>query len=199
MYSGLISKRVAWFSRLLFFTSVMLGMVSCASYDYYTKNPQKLTKASIYRLDGVYEATSIVDSLRLTKNQLDLTQLNFLKTIDREDTLVIDPGQKYTFIIKINSPKSLTVSFLRGGDIYGTQTIKTRLSNSGYLHLRNNNLEIWGVPILFGGYNQQKTRLSLDQNNVLLVDTCYDSFGSVFIFMMAGHNSSNRTSYLPYN
>ncbi len=195
MSSGLVRKRVAWFSRLLFSLSVMIGMASCASYDKSVENPSFLNKTNYKKLNGTYQANTKKDSFRFSTGDWYVYDYNFLHEIDRKlwkDTLGLDTVSEYSFRLEARSQKSLRVLYLKNDSVFRERNLKTRLTNKGYIQLKNKNLKIIGLPGIAGGYDQKRIRLTVNDNNDLVIDNAEGSYAAMMILYGGISSSSQR-------
>jgi hypothetical protein len=75
----------------------------------------------------------------------------------------------------------LQIDFLKKNDTVKSQTIKYKFKDDGFLHLKNRNTIISGIPYIFGGIDVKKVRIALNQNNDLILNDIFDSSGALLL------------------
>ncbi|MFP3802316.1 hypothetical protein, partial [Paraburkholderia sp. SIMBA_027] len=61
--------------------------------------------------------------------------------------------------------------------------VKVKLKKDGFFYLKEKRFMLDGIPLIFGGWNFQKSRFTVDQNNNLLVQSNYFFCNGVLVFM----------------
>jgi hypothetical protein len=71
---------------------------------------------------------------------------------------------------------------------------KFKLTNDGFLLIKNRNFRVLGLPYIIGGIDIKKRRLSLENGN-LVIDEVYHSSGGTLIIFSDSKTWTSRNKY----
>lgn len=167
---------------------------SCATFKSSSNKISTLEKSNLELLNGRYEISSI-EHLDKFKS---FDYHNFLREIDRKilkDTLNIDSTKFNQVELKVLDRRRLEIKYLEDDKVIRRRTIKTKLKKDGYLYLKNKNIGFSLVPYLFGGLDVKRTRITINENDDLVLDVSHFQGGAAFliIFLDAGTYRYKKT------
>ena len=170
----------------------------CATFDKTLQNPNPLNNKNIKELNGKYVIVAKNDSLN-SLNQSVWMYNNFLKEIDRKvifNVPKLDSTKTYFFDLEILNDKKISINFFENGKVIRNETLKYKLGNDGYLYLRNKNVRPLFIPYIAGSIDITKTRLTIDKDyNLILDSTNHNSGGLAIVIFMGSRNWDYRKEY----
>lgn len=185
---------------------VLLGCTSCGTFKTIDikQDYKSLKKENVTTLNGIYNCTpSTFYYNNRKKETLDVTSLHILDQALLNQPVTFKAGnlleqfatdQTSTVRIKVNTiTKELLITDLVNGKPQPSFAIPYK-EKRGFLYLQNQDLDITGIPVLFGGMIKNKVRIGLTGNNQLFVQHHRSSYGAILVLMMDGRDSD--TSYL---
>lgn len=188
------------FSKTILLVMVFFTLVSCSTFQKNLENPTKLTKENVAQLDGMYTVVPTEkDTINTNGPSAIFRYGNLISELDRKllkDTLRFDSTKKYTAQLKVQSPKLLQIKYFEDGKVYRTRNIKTRITNDGYLLLKNKNIGFVLVPFICGAIDINRTRITVDKEGDLLFDVANTRAGAALLIVFAdGRTQKYRNSY----
>ncbi|WP_353779868.1 hypothetical protein [Winogradskyella sp. 3972H.M.0a.05] len=166
---------------------LILGLLLCncgGIPKYKDGNQRFLTNPKL--IEGEYNNYNN-DSLKLRGNSIN-SKINWRKK--RLDTT------RYTSVkIKILNEKQLRFDFIKNDSTLKSQTFKYRLRKDGFIKLRNNNLQVVGVPWLFGGYKNVMYDLGLTKTDDLILHGYSEEAAAVMVALFAGRRYDIKNIY----
>lgn len=170
--------------KILLVFIVAISLTNCAAFDKNLKNPNSLQKNNLNKVNGLYDIEEMgFDSLsKLYPSNLFWVGNNFLREIDRKllkDTLRIDSMKKYAFELKVINKKKLKITYLENDIIFRERFLKIKLKKDGYLYLKNKNIGFVLIPYIFGAVDVKRTRLTLDEEENLVLDVYNHRSGAI--------------------
>ncbi|WP_196896044.1 hypothetical protein [Aureivirga marina] len=164
----------------LIFMSFLL--ISCAKFKKLPTNYKKIDRTNIASLNGEYSI--------FAKNQLATKSPYFHNANNKfyrkagrgiSDTIHFDSISGGIFKINVLNKEKVKFEFIKKGKIVRSQTLKYKLKKDGFMHIKNRNTILIGVPYIFGGVDHRKVRIALDTNNNLILNDIFDSSGSLLL------------------
>lgn len=163
--------------NLIFYLSILLITGSCAGFK--NVDPIKLDKSRIQNINGAYKNSSVTPSGFYVRTLTDVFDRN---------TNMFNWKEKYTnkdVIVKLQMIRKnrLHVEIAESENVLFSKDLKVKLKKDGYLYLKEKRLMIDGIPLVFGGWNVQKSRFAIDSDNNLKVQSNY-FFCNGFLVLM---------------
>jgi hypothetical protein len=172
---------------------------SCAFPKTYTNN-SILTEHNLASLNGQYNFMPQTDSsTNLTYIESDYANERFYRCSNLKgrycfDTTQIDFVDKYSFKLNIQNKENLEISYFRDTTLFRQLMFKFKLTNDGFLLIKNRNFRVLGLPYIIGGIDIKKRRLSLENGN-LVIDEVYHSSGGTLIIFSDSKTWTSRNKY----
>ena len=64
---------------------------------------------------------------------------------------------------------------------------------ANYIYLKNSNVKLHNIPFILGGYDYLKTRLAIDSNGNLIIDSVGYGVGAALFLFWSGTNTKAST------
>jgi len=166
------------YEKTIFCLCIILMIVNCAGFKNVDNNGG-LNKNNLSAVDGNYGNYPVdgrspyVDAL---VDVFDRTTNMFIFK-DKYDTRAVN------LKLKIINEKRLNVKIYKKEKLLFDKNLKVKLKNDGFLYLKEKRFMMEGIPLVFGGWNFQKSRLTVDENNNLQIQTNYFFCNGVFILI----------------
>lgn len=159
---------------------------SCVSFKEGVINTNTIQKNNITELNGTFNNSSVeYDSVTKTvKNGQQFLYL--LERNSRNNSLRLDSLKTYHFELEILDNKLIRFAYIENDSIFKEKILEYKLKKDGYVYLKNKNLKFRGVPYIMGGIELNKTRLTLDSDKNLIVDTSTYYSGAAFLVVFGG-------------
>jgi hypothetical protein len=156
--------------------------MSCGVFKNKPKNLVEINSDNASNLNGTYSVFAF-DKLNTEYPYYHNANNKFYRKYGRgeSDTISFDTISGGRFKIKIINDQKLQIDFLKKNDTVKSQTIKYKFKDDGFLHLKNRNTIISGIPYIFGGIDVKKVRIALNQNNDLILNDIFDSSGALLL------------------
>jgi len=155
---------------------------SCATFKSSPNEISTLERSNLELLNGRYEISS---SEHLEKFK-SFDYHNFLREIDRKilkDTLDIDSTKHNQVELNVLNSRRLEVKYLEDDKVIRRRIIKIKLKKDGYLYLKNKNIGFSLIPYLFGRLDVKRTRVTINENDNLVLDVSHFRGGAVFLII----------------
>ena len=145
--------------NLFLITATGFLMGSCASF-LPGRHPVPLRSNDVLRIEGTYDLASKIDSVGLHTmyDELYRPEKNWEYNAQFKGKTVAT-----SFSVDILDSKYLEVRFLDGSDVVETKHMRYRVRKN-FVYVRNKNLHIMGVPMIFGGYDCKRVRFAVGAN-----------------------------------
>ena len=186
------------FTYLILLVLVLL-IQGCASFEKGLENPNPLNKKNLTELNGSYGIVhKDFDSISKWDGSQVWVSDNFIKEIDRKlirDTVKIDSLRKYSFQLKVISTDKIKITYLENGEKFKEQILKSKLKDDGYLYLKNQNVKLLFVPLIFGRLDIKKIRLTKSNDGNLIFDVAKRTVGGFLLIIAGGHYNKYRNEY----
>ncbi|MCX8533180.1 hypothetical protein [Chryseobacterium luquanense] len=163
--------------KLIFYLSILFVTVSCAGFK--NVDPIRLDKKSVENISGTYKNVPVTKSGFYVQTLTDVfdrntNMFNWKEKYDKKDVIVK---------LKMIKKNRLHVEIFESENILFSKDLKVKLKNDGFLYLKERRFMIDGIPLVFGGWNFQKSRFAIDSNNNLKVQSNYFYCNGILILM----------------
>lgn len=182
------------------FLFMIFLFTSCASFsDKMIKNDKTvLTENDLSRLEGRYELFAHVKYYEKGNvgkvDSDDVKQYSNLNRFLKDSKTEYNLKEKYSVEIKLFNPNK--IKFITLKDHVKTDSIELGGKlKKGLFYLDNKCLKRNGVPYIFGGYTNYKTRIGLSKDHNLIVNYAYDNSGALLFFIWAGSSYNSAYQY----
>ncbi|MDZ4149195.1 MAG: hypothetical protein U1C58_12970 [Flavobacteriaceae bacterium] len=167
--------------NIVVFIVLTLSISSCASFskDVISTNLNPKTYSELKQIDGKYKIYTDSDSLKT----------NIYETLlgvwwnSKKHKLDLDSNNKYFTELEMISENELKLSVYENGVEIKSGIVKGKLKN-GMFYLKQN-LSVSGIPYVFGTFTNDKKRIIL-KNNSILIERINHEFGAVAVIFTAG-------------
>lgn len=168
--------------------------LNCGVFKEKQENFQKIQRDNVTILNGNYSVFAVKypdDKYAYYDNANE----KFYRKYGRgeSDTLKFDTINGGNFKITIVNAKEIKLEFIKHDKTLKSQTLRYKIKDDGFLHISNRNTLIRGIPFLFGGVDVRKVRMSLCENNDLLINDVFDSSGA-FLLIFGDAKEWERTN-----
>ncbi|MBE0392210.1 hypothetical protein HNQ02_003153 [Flavobacterium sp. 7E] len=165
-----------------FIILISILFISCASFGDEKSKFQKINISNVTTLNGNYSVFAIKKSNK-SYPYFDNANEKFYRKYgrDKSDTIKFDTINGGDFKILVKNEKEINLEFIANNKILKSQTLKYKIKDDGFLHIKNKNTLIWGIPYLFGGVDVRKVRIALSENNDLIINDVFDSSGAFLL------------------
>lgn len=165
--------------KIFFGLCLVLTMVNCAGYRNVDNSNAGLNKNNLSAIDGDYSNYPVDGQLGYIAGLVDIFDRNTNMFIfkNKYDTRAVH------LKLKIINDKNLNVKIYKKEKLLFDKDLKVKLKNDGFLYLKEKRFMLEGIPLVFGGWNFQKSRFTVDENNNLHIQTNYFFCNGVFIII----------------
>lgn len=184
-------------SKLLLLLLVSVLLISCASFSSkdFKNDYSKISQSEINSLNGKYSffpikkfdkknTNSDFDLSKNLINSYNYSTNEILKFDDRDS--IVNGETKYYIQLNILSDTELSIELFKNNYSIKKQDIKGELKKDGMFYLDNKYLKCNGIPYLFGGFTNNKRRITLSKNNNLIINQAVDNTGAILFLFWAG-------------
>ncbi|RED49989.1 hypothetical protein [Seonamhaeicola aphaedonensis] len=111
--------------------------------------------------------------------------------------LKMNSEKEYTFSLKILNLKRIEIDYLEDNLVVRKNSVRYKLKEDGFVHIKHRNFKIIGIPYVLGGINKKRTRLALFEDNNLLLEASEFESGGVFYpgFIIPAINFASKSKY----
>lgn len=111
--------------------------------------------------------------------------------------LKMNSEKKYTFSLKILNSKRFEIDYLEDNLVVRKNSVRYKLKEDGFVHVKHRNFKIIGIPYVLGGINKKRSRLALNEDNYLLFETSEFFSGGVFYpgFIIPAIDFASKSKY----
>ena len=164
--------------KLIFYLGILSITTSCAGFKN-TNFTELNKKNNLQNINGTYKSIPTTGNGFYVNTLTDvfdrnINMFNLNKKYNNEDAVVK---------LKMINENRLHVEISELENILFSKNLRIKLKNDGFIYLKNKRLMVYGLLLIFGGWNFQKSRLSLDSNNNLKVHSNYFFCNGVLILM----------------
>lgn len=193
--------------KIFFLTVFSIFLSSCATFNKkiaLDKNI-KITAHNLNTLEGIYTIHPTIGTQQINNygdrpienNALNrYTIFNALKELDPEfqQTVQKNPSD-YSVKIKVKTNKRLTFFLQKNKNTIDSISVKYKIKKDGYVYLKNSNFKIKNVPLIYGGFKVNKVRLTLNEENNLILDHSYYTYHAALLFIGNDRTIKNCNLY----
>ncbi|WP_262151942.1 hypothetical protein [Chryseobacterium foetidum] len=155
--------------NLIFYLSLSLLTVSCANFKNIESAKTVIGKNVVDNIDGTYKNLPSSTSGFYVRALTDVFDRNTNMFSWKEKYV----GEHIKVKLQMVNNKRLNVIISKDKEVLFNKNLRVKLKNDGYLYLKEKRLMIDGIPLVFGGWNVQKSRLRVDENNNLTIQSNY--------------------------
>lgn len=165
--------------KIFFYLCFVLTIVNCAGFKNVDNDNARLTKNNLSCIDGNYSNYPLDGQLGYIDGLTDVFDRNTNMFIFKHkyDT------REVNLRLKIINEKRLNVKIYKKEKLLFDKDLRVKLKNDGFLYLKEKRFMLEGIPLVLGGWNFQKSRLTVDENNNLKIQTNYFFCNGIFIVM----------------
>ena len=176
--------------NIVVFIILILSISSCASFskDVISTNLRPKTYSELKQIDGKYKIYADSDSLRTNIYE----NLVGVWWNSEKYKLDLDSNNKYFAELKLISENELKLSVYENEVEIKSEIVKGKLKN-GMFYLKQN-LSISGLPYVFGTFTNDKKRIIL-KNNSILIERIKHEFGVVVVIFTAGFKNDKTLEF----
>ncbi|KMQ67861.1 hypothetical protein ACM39_10995 [Chryseobacterium sp. FH2] len=154
-------------------------MINCAGFRNVKNNNEGLNINNLGSIDGNYDNYPIEGQS---------VYINSLADVFDRNTNMFVFKSKYdiravNLKLKIINEKKLNVKIYKKEKLLFDKDLSVKLKNDGFLYLKEKRFMIEAIPLVFGGWNFQKSRFTVDKDNNLHVQTNYFFCNGMFLIM----------------
>lgn len=184
-------------SRLLLLLLFPVLLINCASFSNkdFKNDYTKINESELNSFNGKYSffpikkfdkknANSDFDLSKNVINSYNYSTNEILKFDDRDS--ILNGETKYHIQLNILSDTELSIELFKNNYSIKKQDIKGELKKDGMFYLDNKYLKCNGIPYLFGGFTNNKRRITLSKNNNLIINQAVDNTGAILFLFWAG-------------
>ncbi|KQS91486.1 hypothetical protein ASG21_03170 [Chryseobacterium sp. Leaf394] len=155
--------------NLIFYLWLSLLTVSCAGFKNIQPAKTNNGKNVVDNIDGTYGNLPSSGNGFYVRALTDVFDRN-TNMFNWKEKYV---GEQIKVKLQMINNKRLNVFISQDEKILFNKNLRVKLKNDGYLYLKGKRLMIDGIPLVLGGWNIQKSRLRIDENNNLIVQSNY--------------------------
>jgi hypothetical protein len=165
--------------KIFFYLCSILILSSCAGFKNGENYNIGLNKNNLNNIDGDYKNYPVDGRLGYIDGLVDVFDRNTNMFIfkNKYDTRAVN------LKLKIINEKRLNVKIYKKEKLLFDKDLRVKLKDDGFLYLKQKRFMLEGIPLVFGGWNFQKSRLTVDENNNLQIQTNYFFCNGIFIVM----------------
>jgi len=176
--------------NIVVFIILILSISSCASFskDVISTKLNPKNYSELKQIDGKYEIYADSDSLRTNIYE----NLVGLWWNSEKYKLDLDSNKKYFAELKLINENEVELNIYENGAEIKSEILKGKLKN-GMFYLKQN-LSVSGVPYVFGTFTNDKKRIIL-KNNSILIERIKHEFGAVVVIFTAGFKNEKTLEF----
>lgn len=168
--------------KIFFHLIIFLFAISCAGFKNLDNSNIGLNENNLNKIDGTYnDFPSSGKGFyvgRLTEVfDRNLEMYNIHKTNEKYDR------KNVNLKLKMVNQHTLNVKIYEAENLLFDKDLKVKLKKDGFLYLKEKRFMVDGIPLILGGWNIQKSRFTIDQNNNLYVQSNYFFCHGILIVM----------------
>lgn len=175
-----------------------LSIVSCVTFN----SSDNINK-------NLFNPDNINGTYKNTPNEYQGLYVSKLSDVfDRNTRIfnVVKPDKKYdlkNISVNINliSEKELKLKIIENETqkIITEKAVKIKLKKDGYIYIKDKNFMIDGIPVILGGWNIQKSRMYIDEENNLNIESNYFFYHAALIVMCDWKNFNYHLKFKKQN
>lgn len=165
--------------RIFFYLGTVLMLSSCATFDKDKFTDNHWESDDLNFINGTYTNFPSSGGGFYVRNLTDVlnrdTQMFNFKEKHKNKNFKIE--------LKAVGKKKLNLKIYDAGDLLTDKNLRVALKKDGFVHLKEKRFMLDGIPLILGGLNIQKSRLTLDGNNDLKVESNYFFCNGILVVM----------------
>lgn len=168
--------------NIFFYLIVFLFTMSCAGFKNVDHSTAGLNENNLNKIEGTYNnlpssgSGFYVGRLNEVFDR-NLEMYNINKTTEKYD------NKNVNLKLRIVNQHTLNVKIYEAENLLFDKDLKVQLKKDGFLYLKEKRFMLDGIPLILGGWNIQKSRFTIDQNNHLKVQSNYFFCNGILIVM----------------
>lgn len=172
--------------KIFFYLGNALMLGSCATFDKDKLTDNHWKRDGLNFINGTYANFPSSGGGFYVRNLTDVfdrnTQMfNFKEKHENKD---------FKIALKAVGKKRLNLKIYDAGNLRTDKDLRVALKKDGFVYLKEKRFMLDGIPLVFGGWNIQKSRFAPDGNNNLKVQSNYFFCNGILVVM-----SDWKTSY----
>lgn len=165
--------------KIFFYLSIILLLSSCATFKNDKFIDNKLKTSSLDLINGTYNNLPFSG---------DGSYVRSLTNVFDRNTNMFDFKEKYEkkdlkIILKAINQNRLNVKIYEAENLLFDKNLKVKLKHDGFIYLKEKRFMLDGILLIFGGWNIQKSRFRIDENNNLHLQSNYFFCNGILIVM----------------
>ncbi len=182
----------------IFLAVISMSILSCASFSHRmvkrVKDP--IENSDISQLNGIYSLESPVsyDKKGFPEEPSSSYIRNHLSYFNIA-TELIDTASTYQLHVKNVSDDELSFTVYKDKDYIASSIIKVQARNDGMLKYNERNLSCYGIPYIFGGCANTRTRIGRTTDDDLLLNYSHRSDGALLLIFGTGVSYNGTYSF----
>jgi hypothetical protein len=173
----------------IIFILLLIVITGCATFNNkYVSSRTLLEPDNIKTYNGVFAMTT--DSGYNKKGELEtiINQHGNLSLYSVITNKILKRDSLATYSAKVNfQTNQIKFDFYKETKQFESVTIKARLRSNGMYYLDNSQVEVVGVPYIYGRTSHNKTRLGINKAGNMFVNTAGSEYGAVLFIIGDGH------------
>lgn len=165
--------------RILFYLGASLMLSSCATFDKDRLTDNHWEKDDLNFINGTYSNFPSSGGGSYVRNLTDVFDRNTSMFQFKEN----HENKDFKIELKAVGKKRLNLKIYDAGNLRTDKNLRVVLKKDGFVYLKEKRFMLDGIPLVFGGWNIQKSRFALDGNNNLKVESNYFFCNGILVVM----------------
>ena len=169
---------------------ISISLFGCASFSnkVFIDNNIVLNQKTISKINGIYEIKSFKSVRRYENLKPDFVENDSLgkflsyftiKTNEENRNNQNANFENYGMQIQVLNSNKISIELLKENSSLEKLTLDYKVKKDGYLYLKNKNLKTKWIPGLCGTFEVNRTRISLDRENDLILNHSHYINGAI--------------------
>ncbi|GEN76213.1 hypothetical protein CHA01nite_19530 [Chryseobacterium hagamense] len=152
---------------------------SCATFDKGKLSGNHLKRNNLGFINGTYTNFPSSGGGFYVRNLTDV----FDRNTGMFDFKEKHEDKDFNIELKAVGKKRLNLKIYDAGNLQTDKNLRVALKEDGFIYLQEKRFMLDGIPLVFGGWNIQKSRFALDENNNLKVESNYFFCNGILVVM----------------
>lgn len=166
--------------KLIIYISILISTVNCAGFKKNESDGLPFSKNKIESINGIYSNQPSYGNGSYVKTLTDILDRN----IDMFNWKEKYNGKNIDVRLEIIKKNKLNVKIFESEKLMCNKNLHVKQKKDGFIYLREKRFMLDGIPLIFGGWNIQKSRFIIDENKNLHIQTNY-FFCNGFLVVMS--------------
>ncbi|WP_109301425.1 hypothetical protein [Aquimarina sp. AU474] len=185
-------KPVEKIIKTLLLSTSLITFMGCASFKekYSVDKNIGLTKNNIQLINKNFAITASKEvrkyqdyNLEIIENDTVFNLFARLKIIDTTFRKEIAKYRNnYVVNLRVKEKNTLVCSLIKNTKIVDSTSLRYKLKN-GYLYIKNSNVTINDIPLIYGGFEIDRLRLGINKNGDLITDSSHYFIATAMIVL----------------